>query len=133
MEPLFLQLAKNLLAHHEIQWLNHRVLNSPPSVTTLSQICSQWGEGPIVCIILLFINALHFSGEWRAHFPTPKWEDLLPALPTADSILHYPTYLDTITFICNFRMCHACHWLSQPLRVLSHIPHMPYTCVPCMI
>ena len=129
MELLFLQLAKHLLARHEIQWFNHCVLKSLPSVTTLSQIWSQWG-GPIVCIILLFVNALHFSSEWLAHCPTPKWEDnLLLTLPTADSILHgYPTYLDTITFICNFKMCHACHWLSQPLRIVSHIPHMPYTC-----
>jgi hypothetical protein len=135
MELLFLQLAKNLLACHEIQWFNHCILKTPPSVTTEPDLKSVEGGGPIVCIILPFVNALHFSGEWLAHCPTPKWEDnILPALPTADWILHgYPTYLNTITCTCNFRMCHACHWLSQPLRVVSHISHMPYTCVPCII
>jgi hypothetical protein len=44
---------------------------------------------------------------------------------TTISIIHNSYHNST----CNLRMCHACHWLSQPLRALSRFPFALYMCV----
>ena len=57
-------------------------MKSNGSITMFSRACHlslPWarsgvsgGGGPNIYIILLFVNALHFSGEWLAHCPTPS-------------------------------------------------------------